>query len=76
MSLPHLVQQLSHKEYTMPQNKINNQILDLQFQLAATDYIVLKIAEAATEEEKQALREKYAEQLNNRKWWRAQINSL
>ena len=51
-------------------------ILDLQFQLAATDYIVLKIAEAETEEEKQALRVKYAEQLNNRKWWRAQINSL
>lgn len=51
-------------------------ILDLQFQLTATDYIVLKIAEAETEEEKQALRIKYAEQLANRKKWRAEINVL
>lgn len=49
---------------------------DLHQKLKSTDYIVLKIAEAETEEEKQALRVKYAEQLNNRKWWRAQINSL
>jgi malonyl CoA-acyl carrier protein transacylase len=55
---------------------IRNQINNLLIQLAATDYIVLKITEAETEEEKQALREKYAKQLNNRKFWREQINSL
>ena len=50
--------------------------LDLLFKLTNTDYIVLKIAEAETEEEKQALREEYAEELANRKKWREEINKL
>lgn len=44
--------------------------------LIKTDYIANKLAEAETEEEKQALRIRYAEQLANRKKWREQINSL
>ena len=44
--------------------------------LESTDYIVLKIAEAETEEEKQVLREKYTTELNNRKVCRNQINEL
>lgn len=49
---------------------------ELYQKLKSTDYIVLKIAEAETEEEKQTLREKYATELSNRKVWRSQLNEL
>ena len=49
---------------------------ELHQKLKSTDYIALKIAEAETEEQKQILREKYAEQLANRKNWREQLNKL
>ena len=49
---------------------------ELHQKLKRTDYIALKIAEAETEEQKQMLREKYAEQLANRKKWREQLNKL
>ena len=51
-------------------------IAELKQKLADTDYIVAKMAEAETEEEKSALREEYAEHLANRKAWRAEINRL
>lgn len=63
---------LKAEQTAIIQAKIN----DLLAQLVATDYIALKIAEAETEEEKQTLCKKYVEQLNNRKFWREQINSL
>jgi hypothetical protein len=66
---------LVYIEYTA-KDFVEIDIQNLKEMLNTTDWIVLKIAEAETEEEKQALRVKYAEQLNNRKWWRAQINSL
>ena len=55
---------------------INNKILKLKSNLDSTDYIVLKIAEAETDEEKQSLRELYAEELKQRKLWRDEINEL
>lgn len=54
----------------------NQRLNDLLDKLTETDYTVFKIAEAETEEEKQALREKYAEVITNRKKWRAEINVL
>lgn len=47
--------------------------------LADTDYIVLKIAEATTEDDTEtvaALKTTYATELANRKLWREQINEL
>jgi hypothetical protein len=53
-------------------------IAELKKYLSDTDYIVTKIAEAETEEEKQALRndEIYAKKLVLRKQWRKDINEL
>lgn len=55
------------------------QIGELKSKLLATDYIVLKIAEAIAEnnsEQVAQLRLTYANELNNRKVWREQINNL
>lgn len=52
------------------------EIADLKSKLADTDYIVLKIAETESVLERETLREKYAEQLANRKVWRERINEL
>lgn len=55
------------------------QIAELKGKLLATDYIVLKIAEAIAEnnsEQVAQLRLTYANELNNRKVWREQINNL
>ena len=55
------------------------QIAELKGKLLATDYIVLKIAEAVAEsnsEQVAQLRLTYANELNNRKVWRKQINDL
>lgn len=59
-------------------NLARQRIAELQDYLAKTDYIVTKIAEAETEEEKQALRndEIYAKKLVLRKQWRKDINEL
>lgn len=50
--------------------------LELLMNLAKTDFIILKISEAETEEEKQALRLRYANELAERKKWRKRINEL
>ena len=55
------------------------QIAELKKNLADTDYIVLKMAEAIAEsnsEQVAQLRLTYANELNNRKVWRKQINNL
>ena len=55
------------------------QIAELKKNLVDTDYIVLKIAEAIAEsnsEQVAQLRLTYANELNNRKVWREQINNL
>ena len=51
-------------------------IHSLKNNLASTDYVVTKIAEAETVEEQQALRTRYADVFNQRKQWRAEINQL
>jgi hypothetical protein len=51
-------------------------IAELKKYLSDTDYIVTKIAEAETEEEKTELREEYAPKLVLRKKWRSDINEL
>lgn len=48
----------------------------LKGKLATTDYVVVKMMEADTEEERIQLRQEYADIINQRKEWRAQINQL
>ncbi len=50
--------------------------IHLLAELAATDYIAAKLAEATTDEESAALRAEYAQVIADRKAWRAEINSL
>ena len=51
-------------------------IAELKKYLSDTDYIVTKIAECETEEEKAELKEEYQAKLVLRKQWRAEINEL
>lgn len=51
-------------------------ISDLKQNLSDTDYVILKISEAETDEEKQAIRTEYADVIAQRKQWRARINEL
>ena len=62
-----------------PNGYILNFFADKEADLADTDYIVLKMAEAVAEsnsEQVAQLRLTYANELNNRKVWREQINNL
>lgn len=52
------------------------QIKELKAELARTDYIVIKIAEAATTQAQDALRAEYAETIARRIQVREQINEL
>lgn len=52
------------------------QIASLKAELAATDYVVIKIAESDVAEEIAALRQEYASIIAHRKEVRAQINEL
>lgn len=56
--------------------RIENQVNVLKQKLLKTDYIVLKISELESEEDKESLRLEYAEQLSQRKQWRKEINAL
>lgn len=49
---------------------------DLEYNLKMTDYVVIKIAEAETDEERQSLRNQYADVIAKRKLWRKAINEL
>ena len=51
-------------------------IAELKDMLKSTDYIVVKIAEADTEEERTQLRQEYADVIRQRKEWRREINEL
>jgi len=60
-----------------PQAIINaEEVADLKQRLANSDYAIVKIAEADTPEEQQALREQYAVLIAQRKAWRERINEL
>ena len=48
----------------------------LKGELARTDYIVIKIAEADNKADQDAIREEYAEVIANRIAWREEINEL
>lgn len=54
----------------------DEKINELKQQLADTDYIVVKIAEAESDIQKAELREQYAQILQNRVSWRMVINEL
>lgn len=64
-------QEISATEY----NALS-QIKELKKEIAQTDYIACKLAEAETEQEKAELRQTYATQLSRRVEIRAQINEL
>lgn len=74
--------QVTNEEYiayiNISQQKRQNQdqIDDLKDKLQSTDWIVIKINEMETEKEKQILREKYKNELLERKQWREEINKL
>lgn len=51
-------------------------ICQLKYNLTSTDWVIIKIAEADTLEEQQALRAEYGETINQRRAWREQINEL
>lgn len=55
---------------------IQSEIGQLKYDLKQTDYIMIKLMEADTEEERTQLRQKYADIINQRKQWRIQINQL
>lgn len=57
-------------------DKIKITIAELKEKLSNTDWIVIKIAEAETEEQKQELRRKYQTEIEDRKSWRNEINIL
>lgn len=61
--------------HEVPAPSIAQQVVELKAKLADTDYVVIKIAEA-TGEDADALREKYAQVIADRKEWRKQINEL
>ena len=61
-------------DYNVP--SIEKEIKELKVKLINTDYIVLKIAEAVTDEEKYELRVKYANEISQRKAYRDRINEL
>lgn len=65
------------KEVPAPSEaEINAQrVAELKQKLADSDYAIIKIAEA-TAEEAEALREKYAQVIADRKAWREEINQL
>ena len=63
-------------EITKAQYDGREQLINVQKFLRDTDYVVIKIAEAETEEEKAALRIEYAEVLSQRRGARAIINEL
>lgn len=57
-------------------NQAMKRIAELKKYLSDTDYIVAKIAECDTEEEKAELKEEYQAKLVLRKRWRKDINEL
>ena len=63
--------EISKKEYDA-----HSQIFVLKKEIARTDYIACKLAEAETEQQRTALRQEYATQLARRAEIRAQINEL
>jgi hypothetical protein len=52
------------------------QISSIKFDLKQSDWIIAKIMEAETEEERAQLRQKYADTITQRRAWRARINEL
>lgn len=48
----------------------------LMEKLYRTDYVIIKLAEADTPEEQQALRARYAETIQQRRAWRERIREL
>lgn len=60
--------QIVENEEWLP--SVEEQILILQGRLAATDYVVIKIAEGA------ATREEYEDVIEQREQWRVEINAL
>ena len=64
------------EEITEEEYNARLEIRELKAELRATDYVVIKIAEAATSEQQAALRAEYAEVIAHRIEVRAQINEL
>ena len=64
------------EEITQAEYNARLEIRELKAELRATDYVVIKIAEAATSEEQAALRSEYANVIAHRIEVRAQINEL
>lgn len=76
----YVCEEISEQEYnriTQEENDKNRIIQEAYDNLAATDYIIIKMYEAQVENDLTLLEQlkiKYAEQLNQRKIWRQQID--
>lgn len=64
-------QEINEEEYNA-----RSQINVLKAELKDTDYVVIKIAEAETSEQQNAIRQEYAQEIAHRIQVRAQINEL
>ena len=69
---------ITKKEYDALAHKkeVCAQLAALKFELKRTDYVVIKIAEAATQEDANALRQEYSDVIAHRISTREQINQL
>ena len=66
--IPEEIPQESAEEKQARENRLK--IAEYKHNLAATDYIAIKIAEGA------ATADEYAEELAHRRYWRSEINRL
>lgn len=63
-------------EIVIPEPTVEDNIASLKAKLSASDYIGNKLAEALTDEERQALLIEYNELIQLRRQWRIEINSF
>ena len=63
-------------ETPIVEESMGHRIASLKYNLTSTDWVVVKIMEVETEEERVQLRQKYADIISQRRLWREQINEL
>lgn len=67
---------ISDTETHIVEESMGSRIASLKYNLTSTDWVISKMMEADTEEERIQLRQKYADMINQRKQWRIEINEL
>ena len=70
----HNMDDIPNTETPIVEESMGSRIASLKYNLASTDWIISKMMEADTEEERIQLRQEYADVINQRKQWRIEIN--